>query len=206
MMPVMIDVKGRPCTVVGGGCAAYRKAKTLLANGAVIRVISPELSEKFNSLDVEYIKKEYSPGDIKNSFIVVAATNDSKLNRQIGDDVRNSGNGLFLSADDKDNSDMMFMAYTEHGDIKIAVSTSGAYPALSSHICSELSEMCEKYDKLCGVLSHYRKMILEGEFEVEKKHELIKTLVSEQMLSFDNTEELKREAEKIIYEKGNSRN
>lgn len=62
MMPVMIDVKGRPCTVVGGGCAAYRKAKTLLANGAVIRIISPELSEKFNSLDVEYIKKEYSPG------------------------------------------------------------------------------------------------------------------------------------------------
>lgn len=206
MMPVMIDVKGRPCTVVGGGCAAYRKAKTLLANGAVIRIISPELSEKFNSLDVEYIKKEYSPGDIKNSFIVVAATNDSKLNRQIGDDVRNSGNGLFLSADDKDNSDMMFMAYTEHGDIKIAVSTSGAYPALSSHICSELSEKCEKYDKLCGVLSHYRKMILEGEFENEKKHELIKALVSEQMLSFDNTEELKREAEKIIYEKSNSCN
>lgn len=199
MMPVMLCVKDKLCTVIGGGNAAYRKAKTLIGNGARVRVISRELSEKFRDMDVEYIQKEYSDGDIKDSFLVIAATDNPELNRKIGKDVRRrKGANLFLSSDNKDNSDLMFSAYTEFGDIKIAVSTGGGYPMLGAAICRRLEGECKKYNEINKILSDYRKRILDSRLDAEQKRGLMEKLVSDEMLDIGDTEEFRNEAERIM--------
>lgn len=198
MMPVMLDVENKLCTIIGGGNAAYRKAKTLVANGARVRVISRELSEKFSSLNIEYIKKEYSFGDAENSFLVIAATDSLELNQKIAEDAKSGNTKLFLSADDKENSDLMFSAYTKSGDIKIAVSTGGGYPMLGAKICERLKNECRKYDEINKILSGYRKRILDSKISAESKHELMARLISDKMLEISDMEEFKKEAERII--------
>ena len=42
--PVNLDIKNRACLVIGGGGVGTRKVKTLVDCGAVVTVVSPEVS------------------------------------------------------------------------------------------------------------------------------------------------------------------
>ena len=42
--PILLDLKGRRCVVVGGGSEAERKVGMLLEHQALVTVISPTLS------------------------------------------------------------------------------------------------------------------------------------------------------------------
>lgn len=199
MLPIMLDVKDKLCVIIGGGNAAYRKAKTLLKNGAKVRVISPNLSEKFDGLDIEYIRKEYSVGDTKKCFVAVAATDDFELNQKIADDVKASEDvNLFIAADNRENSDFMFSAYTEFGDTKISVSTNGGYPMLGAKICERLESECARYDEINKILSDCRKRILQSKIDDEEKYKLMRSLISDELLDIENPEEFKNEIEKIM--------
>ena len=44
MYPVMLDLRGRVVLVVGAGPIATRKAEGLVAEGARVRVVAPEIS------------------------------------------------------------------------------------------------------------------------------------------------------------------
>jgi hypothetical protein len=44
LLPVNLDVSGRPCLVAGGGKVACRKANTLVAHGAQVQVIASDIS------------------------------------------------------------------------------------------------------------------------------------------------------------------
>ena len=43
MFPIMLNIRGRKCTVAGGGNVAERKVKTLLKYGADVTAVSPVL-------------------------------------------------------------------------------------------------------------------------------------------------------------------
>ncbi len=49
-----LDVAGRRCLVVGGGSVGLEKAAGLVACGAAVTVVSPELHEDLRELDVEW--------------------------------------------------------------------------------------------------------------------------------------------------------
>lgn len=199
MLPVMLDVKGKNCVVVGGGRAAAIKAKTLIKNGADVTVISEKLSKDFDGLDVNFIRKPYLPSDVSDCFIAVAATNNADLNRRIGEDAKKHG-ALFLSCDGG-NSDLMFTAYTRSGDVTAAVSTNGAYPLFGAKIRDELAEKCKKYGDLCKILTEYRKHILKRAVSKTVKRELLSALISDKMLEITDINEFKKQAEKITGEK-----
>ncbi|MDP6501867.1 MAG: NAD(P)-dependent oxidoreductase, partial [Dehalococcoidales bacterium] len=48
--PISLNVRGRKCSVVGGGQVALRKVDTLLEHGADVQVISPDLCTELVSL------------------------------------------------------------------------------------------------------------------------------------------------------------
>lgn len=197
MLPVMLDVSEKKCTVIGGGKAAWIKAKTLLENGADVTVISETLDEKFDGMNIKHIQRPYRNGDTKNAFLVIAATNDPEINRRVKTESENGDTKLFMSADGK-NSDLMFMAHTQSGDTKIAVSTNGAYPMLGARICEELSDTCKKYDNLIGVLSEYRKKIIRSSLDHDEKMELLKSLISDELLNLQDINEFKKKGGKLI--------
>ena len=61
--PVCLNINNKRCVVVGGGSVAERKAKSLLACGAKVTVISPALTDELRSLheshSIEWLSREY---------------------------------------------------------------------------------------------------------------------------------------------------
>ena len=87
--PVMLNLEGRGCVVVGGGEVAARKVSGLLAAGAWVRVISPMLHPDLEQLAAENAitvrRSAYAPGSLFDLHLVLvfAATDSPPLNQRI---------------------------------------------------------------------------------------------------------------------------
>ena len=180
MYPVMLNVKNRVCTVIGGGEAARIKAAALVKEGAQVRIISPQLAADFADLDIDHIAKKYEKSDLNDSFLTIAATNDEELNSQIISDAAKLGI-LSLNASNSQNSDFTPMAHISEGDVTVAASTGGAYPMLAKIICSDVD--IEEYNKICHVLRKQRAVILDKNIDRKAKQELFRALVTDEMIS-----------------------
>ena len=53
--PVALNLRGKFCTVVGGGEVALRKVKSLLAQGAEVTVISPQLHQELSAMQSQFV-------------------------------------------------------------------------------------------------------------------------------------------------------
>jgi precorrin-2 dehydrogenase/sirohydrochlorin ferrochelatase len=142
---MMLNIKGRPAVVVGGGKIAYRRTMGLLKAGAKVTVISPDIREQMNDLwnenCVDWIQKNFEADDLHGAFIVIAATNDKEVNLSVAE---NTGiNQLVNVVDQPELSTFHVPATLTRGDLTISVATGGASPTLSRIIRGELEE---KYD------------------------------------------------------------
>lgn len=143
--PLMLNLEGRGCVVVGGGEVAARKVAGLLAAGAWVRVISPLLHPELEQLAAENAitvrRTAYAPGSLFDLHLVLvfAATDSPALNRRIADEARALG-ALVEIADSGDESDFRNMATIQRGPITVGVSTGGASPALAAHLRARLEK------------------------------------------------------------------
>ena len=85
--PIMVDLTDKEVLVVGGGSVAGRKIATLLEYGAVVslvsRELSPEVKEYVENGRIRYLGEEFSMVYLKEKFLVIAATDDAELNHRI---------------------------------------------------------------------------------------------------------------------------
>jgi precorrin-2 dehydrogenase/sirohydrochlorin ferrochelatase len=139
LYPVFLNIEGRLAVVVGGGEVAYRKIKDLAESGARIRIIAPVLHKGIiefagkNCNVVEIIEREYQNGDIEDAFIVFSSTDDPELNQRIFQEA--DTRGIFVNAvDDPANCTFFVPSQTRRGDLLLAVSTSGASPAMAARL------------------------------------------------------------------------
>ena len=73
--PVSLNLTGRACLVVGAGPVAARKARGLLAAGALVTVIAPEVGDAMAALSpLTIVRRAYAPGDAAAYRLVVTAT------------------------------------------------------------------------------------------------------------------------------------
>lgn len=79
--PLFVSLTGKQVVVVGGGKIGTRRAAVLARFGAAVTVIDPKICE--NIPDMTILSREYRPGDLKNAFLAVAATNDRAVNHQV---------------------------------------------------------------------------------------------------------------------------
>ncbi len=177
MYPVMLNVKGKKCVVIGGGSVALRKAAKLRSRGAEVIAVSPEFFGNFDG--IEKIKKRYEPSDIAGSFLVIAATDDKDLNLEIASDAKKQ-NILVSLADNAEISDFVSPASHDIGDITLAVSTNGKFPALSKKLCDIMSEDIGFYNDILPTLEKYREKIIAE--HGDSKQEIISYMVSDEML------------------------
>ena len=144
LYPINLDLKGRRCLVVGGGEVAARKAKSLLECGAKVTLVAPEIDQAVKKLGqktktLRLIRRSFRPGDLTETFLVVAATDDRALNRSISQ--RSRKRRILVNAVDQP-ADCLFTvpSVVRRGNLTIAISTNGASPALSKQIRRELSK------------------------------------------------------------------
>ena len=125
--------------IIGGGEVAYRKCKNFLDFNKKVKVIAPKFIKEFQELSnkVELIEDIYKEEYIKDSFIVVAATNNKDVNKAIGK-YCNLNNKLVNVVDSIELSNYTVPSYIKRGDLLISVSTGGKSPSLSRKIKKEL--------------------------------------------------------------------
>jgi len=140
--PVMLDVRDRPCLVVGAGPVGTRKVEGLLAQGAVVTVVSPELSARVQALRedgrITVDMRSYVPTDLDGCWLVIAATGNETVNQSVYDDaqaVRVWAN----CADEPDRCAFILPAVHRDGQITISVSTGGASPSLAKWLRDRLA-------------------------------------------------------------------
>jgi precorrin-2 dehydrogenase/sirohydrochlorin ferrochelatase len=138
--PVFINIKSKKAVIIGGGITAERKAVSLLKAGARVTVVSPELTEKLCNLEKEkiirHIHRKYRKNDIKDAFIVVAATDSTDINTRVS---RDAG-GLVNVVDVPSLCNFIAPSVINRGALTIAISTGGASPALAKTIRKELEK------------------------------------------------------------------
>jgi siroheme synthase-like protein len=161
--PVFLEMKDRPCVVVGGGTVAERKVEGLLAAGATVTVISPELTPALAALRDEgrlrHVARAYREGDLEGHEVAVVATDDGAVNAEVAREGRRSASGrTWVNAvDDPPNCDFILPSVVRRGEIVIAVSTGGASPALSRRLREELEAFLdEDYAPLADLLQDVR--------------------------------------------------
>jgi precorrin-2 dehydrogenase / sirohydrochlorin ferrochelatase len=127
---VCLDLEGRSCLVVGAGPIGLEKASGLAECGARVTVVAPHAVAGLAALDVEWLAREYQPGDLEGRFLVVAATSNEELNRRVFADAE--ARGLLCNvADVPELCSFILPAVHREGPIAVAVSTGGASPALA---------------------------------------------------------------------------
>ena len=135
--PASLRFQGRPCTVIGAGTIAVRKVESLLAAGAKVRVISPvahqRLLELAESGAIDYEARPYLPGDAARGFLVVAATNQREVNRQIAAEAERHERFVNV-VDDPDDCSLQVPASFTMGHLTVAVSTHGRDPKAAKHL------------------------------------------------------------------------
>src|SRR5512139_419658 len=86
-LPVFMNLRGRQAHVVGGGEVAERKAGLLLEAGAEVTVVSPELVPVLQKAvadgTMRHRNKRFEAADLDGAVLVIAATDDEAVNRQI---------------------------------------------------------------------------------------------------------------------------
>lgn len=169
MYPMMVNIEGKAITIIGGGKVAYRKAMTFLKFGGQVRVISPQFDERFKEqTQIEYIQDNYDVQYLEKSFIVVAATNNSTLNRHIGERCE-AKNILCNIIDNPKLSSFIVPSHITRGDLVISVSTHGKSPGLTKHIKESLEVAFDNtYAERVALLGMLREAVLEGKIKMQK--------------------------------------
>jgi precorrin-2 dehydrogenase/sirohydrochlorin ferrochelatase len=143
LYPVNLQVNNRPCVVVGGGSVAERKVLALLAAGACVTVISPQvtqgLAEMIEEKRLLHIARSYIEGDLAGFFIVICATNNSTVNKMAAEEA-SQADALVNVADAPDLGNFSVPSKIAHGDLLITISTGGKSPALARRLGAELAE------------------------------------------------------------------
>ena len=82
--PMFVQLKKKKCLVIGGGKIALRKIEVLKDFEADITVIAPEMITQIRQIDqICRIFRTFMEEDFKEAELVVAATNDPKVNSEI---------------------------------------------------------------------------------------------------------------------------
>ena len=158
--PVNLLLGGRRALVVGGGSVALEKARGLLAAGAVVTVVAPEVAPELQALDVTVEPRRYEPGEVEGYWFAIACTDDPAVNQQVHDD------GLAArvwvnAADDPARCTATLPARLDRGDILVTVSTGGRSPAFTAWLRDQLGEQVgPEHEALLDLLASTRAELL----------------------------------------------
>ena len=162
-LPVFLKIKGRPCLLVGGGEIAARKADLLLRAGAELTVVAPEIGPGVAGLKetgvIVHKQRAFSPEDLQGQALVVAATDDAALNRQVSDLAQKSA--LPVNVVDQVNLCSFIMpSIVDRSPVIVAVSTGGASPVLARLMRARLETLIPAaFGQLASLASEFREQV-----------------------------------------------
>ena len=158
--PIFLELTGRRCVVIGGGVVAERKVDGLLAAGAQITIVSPEISQGlrllFTQRSIKYVPRKYQNGDLAGSALAFVATEEGATTTAVFSEARERG--IWVNcADVPSCCDFILPAVIRRGELAVAISSGGASPAATRAIREELeSYLTEEFAQLVQTASEVR--------------------------------------------------
>jgi uroporphyrin-III C-methyltransferase / precorrin-2 dehydrogenase / sirohydrochlorin ferrochelatase len=129
LFPLFLKLQGRRVLVVGGGPVAASKINALLAAGADVTVVAPEMRPEIERASVTRWRRQFTPDDLVGIWLVVAAATPS-VNREVA--TAADSRGVFVNAvDDPPNASAYLGGVVRRGGVTLAISTEGHAPALA---------------------------------------------------------------------------
>lgn len=164
-MPISVTVEDRPCLVVGGGAVALRKVETLMDYDTKITVVAPEIHEQLahhaeeGRITIE--KREYRPPEAASYTLVISASDDKELNKQVYEDAKGSG-ALVNVVDDPPHCDFIFPAVLRRDCLTTAISTDGKALFMSGYLRLLLEDIFPKHwERLMKFAALFRNQVRE---------------------------------------------
>jgi siroheme synthase-like protein len=172
--PIYLQLQDQPCVVVGGGEIAEGKVDGLLAAGARVMVVSPELTPHLHELvernAIAHIARRYQPGDLVGAFLVICATDQTEINHQVWQEA-SAQRQLVNVVDDTPRCNFIAPAILRNGDLTIAISTGGKAPALAVRLKERLQqELGPEYERFLELAGRLREPLSQQvpDFETRK--------------------------------------
>jgi uroporphyrin-III C-methyltransferase/precorrin-2 dehydrogenase/sirohydrochlorin ferrochelatase len=129
MYPVFLKLSGRRVLLVGGGRVAAGKLAGLLADGADVTVVAPEIRAELHQAGVTIIRRRFDPADLDDVWYVVAAA-PRTVNEQVLAAAEHRR--VFVNAvDDPEHASAYAGSVVRRAGVTIAFSTDGRAPALA---------------------------------------------------------------------------
>jgi siroheme synthase-like protein len=132
--PVFLELTAAPCVVVGGGAIAEEKVRGLLAAGARVKVVGPELTTGLAELArqgrIVHLARRLCRGDLAGARLAIAERLDQVTVRRLWREAREERVPLNV-VDEPRWCTFIAPAVVREGDLAIAVSTGGKAPALA---------------------------------------------------------------------------
>lgn len=162
-LPVFIDLKHRPCLIVGGGEVAARKTALLRQAGAQVTVVWPvpdaELSGLIRDNAVRHHATNFHPDHLDNMDLVIAATDDPETNRQVSAAARQRHIPVNV-VDQPDLCSFIMPAIVDRSPVLIAISSGGTSPVLARLLRTKLESMIPAaYGRLASYAGAWRERI-----------------------------------------------
>jgi siroheme synthase-like protein len=178
--PIMLDVRGKSCVVVGAGDVGLRKAKGLLAAGARVRLVD-ERPVSPDGLDgVEIIQAAYAEEQLAGALLVFACTDDRAVNARVAQDARSTG-AMVNAADQPEDCDFFAPAVVAEGDVIIAIGTGGSAPGLAAFLRRMLTKaLPQRIGEFAAELAHLRDELRNSCPDNDLRIAAMKTLAGEQ--------------------------
>ncbi len=208
--PAFIDVSNRICIVIGGGDIGRDKVEKLIDCGAAVRVISaqPEswLSQLVRDDQIEWVKRKYQPGDLKDAFIAILVdTSEQNINAKVSDEA-SERNVLLNVVDVTHLCTFIAPSVANRGEITIATSTGGTSPALARTFREKIEAECPcrllEFADLAPLLSWARGVVKENNWLINPSY--WQECINEELLDMvqSGSQDLARERLISLLEKG----
>lgn len=169
--PAFLAIHNLPCLVVGGGAVAARKVKQLRAAGAVVTVVAPRIGDALrrrarDDAGIDVRDRCYDTDDLATPHLVVAATDDARLNALIAAEAK--ARRIPVNVVDQPALCTFIVPSTvDRSPVQIAISTGGASPVLARLLRARLeSTIPAAFGKLASLVERWRgrvKAALAGE-------------------------------------------
>lgn len=127
---VGLDLAGRRVVVVGGGQVAQRRLPRLIASGAVIEVVSPQVTPAVEGMasagEITWTERGWADGDLDGAWYVVACTDDAAVNVAVGEEAERR-RVFCVRADEGSAGSAVTPASGDHDGMTIGVLAGGVH-------------------------------------------------------------------------------
>lgn len=139
LYPSFLKLGGRAVVLVGGGRVAAGKYAGLVAAGARLTVVAPEIGAALRQPGTRLIERGFEPADLDGAWFVVAAATP-EANRRVA--AAAEERRLFVNAvDDVAVASAYAGGVVRRGPVTVAISTGGGAPALAGLLREALDDL-----------------------------------------------------------------